>query len=88
MYKRMTALRSQNEAQSSRLEEMEAELTHVHQELDDLQSQCEGKDAQLKALNEQLMEAETLTQDVMRDLHNVKLDISNYAVSTTTRSSS
>lgn len=79
MYKRMTALRSQNEAQSSRLEEMEAELTHVHQELDDLQSQCEGKDAQLKALNEQLKEAETLTQDVMRDLHNVKLDISNYA---------
>lgn len=47
MYKRMTVLHSQNEAQASRLEEMETELAHVHQELDDLQSQCEDKDAQV-----------------------------------------
>jgi hypothetical protein len=40
---------------------------------------------QLSALNGQLKEAETLTQDVMRDLHNVKLDISNYAVSDSSR---
>lgn len=79
MYKRMTVLHSQNEVQASRLEEMETELAHVHQELDDLQTQCEDKDAQLRELNGQLKEAETLTQDVMRDLHNVKLDISNYA---------
>lgn len=37
---------------------------------------------QIKALNRDLKEAETLTQDVMRDLHSVKLDISNYAVNT------
>lgn len=50
MYKRMTVLHSQNEAQGSRLEEMEAELAHVHQELDDLQSQCEDKDAQVRKI--------------------------------------
>jgi hypothetical protein len=35
---------------------------------------------QINMLNAQLVEAETLTQDVMHDLHSVKLDISNYAV--------
>lgn len=48
MYKRMTVLHSQNEAQASRLEEMETELAHVHQELDELQSQCEDKDTQVR----------------------------------------
>jgi len=53
MYKRMTVLHSQNEAQASRLEEMETELAHVHQELDDLQSQCEEKDAQVSYVTKQ-----------------------------------
>ncbi len=35
---------------------------------------------QISTLNVQLADAESLTQDVMRDLHSVKLDISNYAV--------
>lgn len=52
MYKRMTVLHSQNETQASRLEEMETELAHVHQELDDLQSQCEDKDAQVSCVAE------------------------------------
>lgn len=47
MYKKMTALHSQRNAQTSRMEEMEAEMAQVQLELSDLQTQCEDKDAQV-----------------------------------------
>lgn len=47
MYKKMTALHSQRNAQTSRMEEMEAEMAQVHLELSELQTQCEDKDAQV-----------------------------------------
>jgi septal ring factor EnvC (AmiA/AmiB activator) len=47
MYKKMTALHSQRNAQTSRMEEMEAEMAQVQLELSELQTQCEDKDAQV-----------------------------------------
>ncbi|CAK9213738.1 unnamed protein product [Sphagnum troendelagicum] len=64
---------------TKQIEDIKTDLVHVQQELLALRTECEHKDKQINMLNVQLVEAETLTQDVMHDLHSVKLDISNYA---------
>jgi predicted transglutaminase-like cysteine proteinase len=72
-------MQSENEAQASGLDEKASDLAEAHQELDELHCQCHDKDAQLCKLKEMNKEAEKLTQDVMRDLHNVESDINKYA---------
>jgi kinesin family protein 15 len=77
--KKLESLHCQCDDYTRKIEDMEADLTHVQQEILALRIECEHKDKQISTLNVQLADAESLTQDVMRDLHSVKLDISNYA---------
>ncbi|XP_024389740.1 uncharacterized protein [Physcomitrium patens] len=77
--KRIAALQSENATQEKKLEELGSELAQAHQELKTMSTQWEDKEGQLSKLTLLNKEAETLTQDVMQDLHNVKLDIGNYA---------
>jgi chromosome segregation ATPase len=72
-------LESECDDYTQQIEDIKTDLVHVQQELLALRTECEHKDKQINMLNVQLVEAETLTQDVMHDLHSVKLDISNYA---------
>ncbi|KAH9532376.1 hypothetical protein CY35_19G090000 [Sphagnum magellanicum] len=72
-------LESECDDYTQQIEDIKTDLVHVQQELLALRTECEHKDKQINMLNLQLVEAETLTQDVMHDLHSVKLDISNYA---------
>lgn len=68
MYKKMTALHSQRNAQTSRMEEMEAEMAQVQLELSELQTQCEDKDAQVCQMSMNISSHFNCNQNLTYDL--------------------